>query len=210
MNTLVIIPTHDRTGFVDSAVASVLAQTTRPYDILVTGNVAPSLVAARVRCEITEDSISTRVNRAIENSVCDAFVFLCDDDLLSPLFLEYTEAAMSERNVDIVSTYQQGFGLQQTAWDTEVWGAEIDTCNCIPVTALCKKEAWRRAGGYRDDGVFFDWDFWWRCYRTGATRYTVKERLFMYRYHDSGAGGDTEENRNLFRAQRTALKELKP
>ena len=76
---------------------------------------------------------------------CDAFIILCDDDVLLPTCIEETVARMEESGADIVYTE---FGQEQ-------------------VTSLCRKDMWSRTCGFRSVG-FFDWDFWWSCLEAGA------------------------------------------
>lgn len=178
MKLLVIIPTHDRTEFYDDAIASVERQTRTADKLVVTGNVGPGI--------ITEACLADKLNAAIEASDCDAFSVLCDDDLLDASFLERTSQVMEEKNVDIVYTDCKIIGRRNCLGSAlGEWNQTNIERNTVPlVTSLCRKAAWKRAGGFKDV-PFFDWHFWWCCWHTGATAYWLKEPLFIYREHDT-------------------------
>jgi hypothetical protein len=197
MRVLVVIPTHDRVEFLEEAIASVRAQTRQPDKIVVTGNVGCG--------HVTDTSLATRLNDAIEQSGCDAFVMLSDDDTLAPEFLTKTVVEMESRSVDIVYTDCRVFG-QRHSYGAALgeWDGRIDD-NTVPlVTSLCSVTAWRRAGGHVDV-PYFDWDFWWRCYYTGATAHWLREPLWNYRVHPAQTGG-TDADREFILHRHEELK----
>src|SRR5208282_4888382 len=63
---------------------------------------------------------------------------------------------------------------------------EIINSPFIPVTALCKRKMWEKAGGYAAV-PYFDWDFWWSCIDAGAVAAKTCEPLFLYRRHEGQA-----------------------
>jgi hypothetical protein len=176
MKVLVIVPTHDRTEFVAEAIASVMSQTRPADELVITGNIGPGI--------ITDTDLGDRMNQAIENSDCDAFVMLGDDDTLCHGFLERTVAHMEQTGVDIVYTDCNVFG-DRNCYGAALgeWTKENIDRNTVPlVTSLCTKSAWRRAGGYANVQLF-DWDFWWRCFYSGATASWLRAPLWNYRRH---------------------------
>jgi len=204
---LVVVPVHDRTEFVGEALDSI-AQQTRPADeVIVTGNIAYSEDYLRpfqhsITWTETEDPLHTRVNKAIEQSRCDAFTVLCDDDKIEPTFLERTSRLIERYADDIVYTDLRRFGgashiMQALPWTEE----QIEQTTAPFITSLCTKKRWKIAGGY-EDVPFFDWNFWWKCFHTGATAFHLAEPLFLYREH----GGQHQFQQNL-QANRTVLLE---
>lgn len=182
MRVLVIIPTHDRLDFYEEAIESVMAQTRAADRLVVTGNVGPGI--------ITDAPLAERLNVTIEAATdCDAFVMLSDDDTLHPEFLARTVAAMEREQVDIVYTDCMIFGAQNCqGYALGEWTKENIDRNTVPlVTSLCRKKAWRKVGGFANV-PFFDWDYWWRCFYSGATAYWLREPLWNYRKH---AGQDS-------------------
>jgi GT2 family glycosyltransferase len=173
---LVIVPTHDRLEYLDEALESIAQQTRHPDQVIVTGNVGPGV--------LSDADLATRLNAAIEESDCDAFLILCDDDKLTPDFIEHTVSTMEERGVDIVYTNCYIFGDSECVAEAlGQWKKENLERHTVPlVTSLCRKSAWRAAGGFRNV-QFFDWDFWRRCCDAGATAYWLQAPLFQYRDH---------------------------
>lgn len=178
LEVLVVIPVHDRTNFLFDAVGSVADQTRKADQVIVTGNVGPGI--------ITDAPLAVRVNQAIENSTCDAFILLCDDDALAPTYIEKTVALMASSGADIVYSDQEFFGdLSLPHYGQEnmkPWSDEIDRHNIASLFSLTRKSMWRRVGGWADVPLF-DWDFPWRCYHAGAKTAHVHEKLARYRVH---------------------------
>jgi len=197
MKILAIVPTHDRLEFIPAALASLERQTRPADEVVVTGNVGPGI--------INDKPFSARVNDAIEHSDCDAFFILCDDDLLEPTFIEKTVALMEKTGADIVYTDRREFGSYDFHHATGImrliyatllrihailflrivrakrWTRRNIDRDTVPfVTSLCKKSAWRAAGGF-EEAPFFDWHFWWKCFHAGATAVHLSEPLFLYR-----------------------------
>jgi hypothetical protein len=193
MRVLVVIPTcGDRPEMLAEALESVWGQT-RP----------PDVVSIRERyVDGVDIAIADRVNAAIEESGCDAFLILSDDDKLDPMFIEKTVQTMEETGVDIVYTDCHIFGLNNcTGAALGNWTKENIDRNTVPlITSLCRTSAWLRAGKYFQTW-FFDWDFWWRCFYTGATAYWLRQPLFWWRDHASGA----TRTENLTKSRQMAL-----
>lgn len=196
MKVLVIIPTHDRKEFYHEAIDSVARQTRKADELIVIGNVGPGV--------ITDASLAERLNWAIEQSDCDAFLILCDDDKLEPEYIERTSLGMELTGVDIVYTDCSFFGEREGRGGAlGKWTKQNIDQNTVPlVTSLCSKAAWTRAGGF-EDVAFFDWFFWWKCFYTGATAKWIKEPLFCYREHgtQTGKSQDLEANRRVVLAR---------
>jgi hypothetical protein len=177
---LVIIPTHDRKEFYHEAIGSVARQTRQADELVVIGNVGPGIR--------TEASLAERLNATIENSDCDAFLILADDDRLDEHYIEETVSVMERESVDVVYTDCEIFGDRSGRGNAlGEWNEFNINLNTVPLcTSLCRKSAWKAAGGYVD-AVFYDWDFWWRCFYSGATAFWLKEPLFWWRDHAESA-----------------------
>jgi cellulose synthase/poly-beta-1,6-N-acetylglucosamine synthase-like glycosyltransferase len=192
MKVLVVIPTQGkRPEMLAEAVESVKAQTVPVEYAIVCGHTP----------------VADRLNSAIDKSNCDAFVVLSDDDKLAPDFIEKTLAKLD--GVDIVYTDCVIFGRRNCkAHALGEWTKKNIDQNTVPlITSLCRKSAWEKAGKYADV-PFFDWDFWWRCFYSGATAFWLKEHLWFYRDHE-GQGGNSEdlaENRRIILERHAELK----
>ncbi len=161
MKVLIVVPTHDRTDFLEEALQSISNQTRKADKVVVIGNVVPTYpVDSNVSLIFSQETLATRLNSAIDNTECDAFILLCDDDMLRPEYIERTTRVMESTGADIVYT----------------------EFNNEPVTSLVRKSIWKKAGGYCDIG-FFDWDFYWSCREAGGVSTPLREHLFIYRQH---------------------------
>ncbi len=201
MSVLVVVPTHDRTEFIDDALSSVGRQVLPPDSVVVTGNCGPVMPPAWISVALNQDTFAERINRAIAASHCDRFVLLCDDDALHPEFLSKTVAEMERTGADIVYTDLQRFGGAHHVMGALPWTAEQIELTTVPfITSLCRKSAWQRAGGYADV-PFSDWDFWWRCFHSGSTAVHLPEPLFLYREHP----GQAQYRENLDESRRIIL-----
>jgi hypothetical protein len=180
LKVLVVIPTHDRINFFEQAINSVNAQT-RKAELVITGNVGPQ--------EPSDAPLAERLNTAIRNSGCDAFVVLGDDDLLETTFIEKTAAKMEETGCDIVHTLYSHFGTEECV---------TGSSNHISTTSLCRKTAWEKAGGFVDGIPYWDWDFYWSCIDTGAKKEFIPEPLWKYRI------GEQQESHTETEAEKEA------
>jgi glycosyltransferase involved in cell wall biosynthesis len=176
VRVLVIIPTQGkRPEMLAEAVESIKAQTVPVEYAIVCGH----------------NSVADRLNGALEKSTCDAFVVLSDDDRLAPDFIEKTVEKLD--GVDIVYTDCMIFGRRECkAHALGEWTKQNIDRNTVPlITSLCRKSAWEKAGKFQQTW-FFDWDFWWRCFYTGATAFWLKEHLWFYRDHEE-QGSNSED-----------------
>lgn len=201
MKVLAIIPTNEsavRTfsaAYFKEAVES-LENQTRPADaIYITGNVGSGF--------ISNGCLADRLNDAIEKHPdCDAFFMLSDDDKLDPKFIEKTAGVMERAGVDIVYTDLRIFGNRNNRCRPPGrWNQEDIERNTVPyVTSLCTRRAWEKAGKYVAVPMF-DWDFWWRCFYTGATAAYLPEPLFFYREHSNSSSA----HEDLMRSRQSQL-----
>ena len=168
MRVLVVVPAQLGRPFLSEALESLSRQTRCADEIIVA---------------IGQTPLHERLNDAIDASDCDAFIVLCDDDLLEPTYIEKTVARMEETGAGIVYTDLRHFGTRDAVWIAPPPDPTPDPDpNPLPVTSLCRKSVWAMVGGYRL-GPYFDWDFWWSAINVGATRAKVAEPLFLYRNH---------------------------
>ena len=182
MRVLVVVPAQLGRPFLSEALESLSRQTRRADEIIVA---------------IGQTPLHERLNDAIDASDCDAFIVLCDDDLLEPTYIEKTVARMVETGADVVYTDLRHFGTRDAVWIAPPPDPTPDPDpNPLPVTSLCRKSVWAEIGGYTL-GPYFDWDFWWSAIDAGATLAKVAEPLFLYRNHLGQASiAQTQESIN--------------
>jgi glycosyltransferase involved in cell wall biosynthesis len=192
----IIIPSHTNVKYARSAVESALNQTYKNIEILVMTDM-PELGLEKELSGLLEKiklfsqpnikSID-KFNFLAEKATGEFIVFLCDDDLLDPRFIEKTLFFLDKKKVDIVCTDWKLFQNYDYYDYARKWNdRNFVITNPAHITALFKKDVWEKVGKFHDI-VFFDWDFWWHAYKAGFKAYNLNVPLFSYRIH---AGQDT-------------------
>lgn len=165
----VIIPTmNNRDDLTIESIRSALCQTVPAHEIFIICEQGPL------------NDLITRINYTIQNMTSTHFVWLCDDDLLKPDFIEQTTAHIDGH--DIVYTGMDLFGTSNHIEHARQWGEDIKHDTIPFISSLCSKEMFLKVGGF-DHVVFCDWDFWWKCYEANARAYRLDLPLWSHRQH---------------------------
>lgn len=154
----------ERAGQLGQAVGSVGAQTRPPDRHL-------------VEVTHTREPEATVLNRLIRAAGCDAYLVLCDDDLLLPGCLKLCERALE--GADIAYPYCRVEGRDE-------WSPNTAPFPGLPMTALIRTSLWEKLGGYRpraETGVWADTNFYGRALAAGARTVKLPEELWVYRFH---------------------------
>lgn len=200
----IIIPCHDYGMYVDQAIESALAQeTTFDYEVIVvldrcTDNSAD--VAARYAergvqiITVDHGNLSATRNTGIQHATGEYVACLdADDRIGSPQFLQtLAEALDSDRTLGIAFTSIRVMDADGNLGHLNAWpkGYDFDQQaqrrNQIPSLCLFRKEAWRRAGGFRPHFVYAqDAEFWTLVGAIGyGARHVVYDGWFHYRLHN--------------------------
>jgi glycosyltransferase involved in cell wall biosynthesis len=185
LRILVVVPTHDRAEFLEEALDSLDKQTRKADRVVVIGNVGPRREHEGIEYQPSDAGLQDRLNTVVAESNCDAHILLCDDDMLGPTFIERTVRKMVESKADIVYTDYLIFGDRNVR----------EYSHIVPITNLCTREMWERAGRYAAV-PYFDWDFWWCCADAGLKAVPIHELLWRYRSHPGQDGWqETDEIR---------------
>lgn len=200
----VIIPCHNYGMFVGEAIESVLAQQTKlPFEVIVvldrcTDNSAE--VVARyakrgVKALVVDNgNLSATRNDGIRTASGEYIACLdADDRLGSPLFLQtLSDALDADRTLGIAFTsirIMDGDGNlgHLNAWPKGYdFDAQAQRRNQVPSCCLFRKEAWRRAGGFRPYFIYAqDAEFWTTVGAIGyGAKHVVEDGWFQYRLHN--------------------------
>lgn len=191
----VIIPCYNQGAWVDEAVASVLAQTFRDFEIIVVNDGSTDEATNRLLLEYERPQ--TRVIRTANQGVAMArntaireakgvYILPLDaDDRIAPTYLEKGVAILDrDQEVGIVYSLGELFGSREGHWavpDFSVRG--ILLTNLIFCSALYRKSDWERVGGYNPNmrSGSEDWDFWLSLVELGRGVTRIPEVLFYYR-----------------------------
>jgi glycosyltransferase involved in cell wall biosynthesis len=190
MSASVIIPVHDRTEFIASALQSVYNQTRLFDGVYVIANINLDIEKEignyfefsnfhiyKVKDDV---GLAEKLNLGMSLAQTDFVLPLCDDDLLDPTFLNETSQAMDDFHV--VYTDRRLFGLDNRVVYSGDWNLEdFKRYNPIPFTSLVKRDVWKQLK-FRNI-PFLDWDFWWIACECGFSAYHVPEPLFRLRTH---------------------------
>lgn len=114
------------------------------------------------------------------------------DDVMRPGFLQVCfDALEKDRGLGIAYTRIETRGVGLSPWLAGQfnYGDFIERKNQIPSLCMFRKEAWQRAGGYRQYmHTAEDADLWLRIVTLGYRARKVSEQpLFLYRMHDNSA-----------------------
>ncbi len=119
------------------------------------------------------------------------FVPLDADDRVEPGFVRTLLTALhAAPEASHAYCWTRFFGAARRVWRCESWSLDrLILQNLHPATALVRRSAFDAAGGYRPamEHGYEDWDFWLALAAGGAHGVCVRQPLFCYRQHASGA-----------------------
>lgn len=217
----VIIPCHNYERYVGDAIRSVAAQqTTFNYRIIVVNDgstdnsarVARETIAelgltnAQVISHVNQGVAHTR-NRGIRETDAEYIVCLDADDMIGdPTFLQVCADKLDERrDLGIVYTKLQVIdengvlSQQDSNWpdDEHNYDVHVRGRNQIPTLCMFRREAWARAGGYRQRyAPAEDAELWLRIGAIGYRAELVSNRkMFFYRMHSNSLSSAIREGR---------------
>lgn len=191
----IIIPNH-RDTYLQETLDSVEAQTYKDYEVI--------LLSTK---DVGDIGLSKKVNLGVRRATGEAILVLCDDDTLSPAFLEESVPYLKEH--DIVYTDMMNFGDRNYLEVADEWNERNLKISTVPfITSLVRKEMFNKVGGWEEkEYVYGDWNFWAKCFKAGATAYHIHKPLFNYRKH-AGQGSGTTDNHTLLRENTPRFNDL--
>ncbi len=165
----VIIPSH-RSGYLAEAMSSVFDQTFTDYQLIVGYDRA---------------WYADKFNNLVRAARGEYVVILADDDRLHPHFLEQTILTIREGPYDLVYTDARCFGAAGGTYRALPWSIETFKTTTAPwLSTLVRRSVWERLGGMDCALDYHDWDFWYRCFKDGATAAHLAATLFECRQHE--------------------------
>lgn len=187
MKVSIIITAYNRPILLREAVESAVRQSYRDTEVIVVDASTSPLMQPRsdVKYHWIEDKgISQARNFGAQKASGDAFVFLDDDNYLSPSYAAKT-AALLAPGVGFISTSMRVISAVE---ETYVPGKVMPLNklmyeNQVHSSSLVARGAFEQAGGFKED-VYEDWELWINILKLGYRMETVKELLFHYRSHE--------------------------
>jgi hypothetical protein len=193
----VVIPCYGQAKYLPEAVASVVAQTFRSFEIVVVDDGSPDdtvLVTRRLQrfhrgtpirlVSKQNGGLSSARNAGIAFAKGELILPLDADDSIQPTFLERCVAALDQHpHLSIAYGGQQNFGADDTFHPHHPYDFRTQTLmNTIGVASLFRRVAWEDAGGYAESlDSYEDWDFWIGCGERGHHAIHVPSAVFNYR-----------------------------
>ncbi|MBI5189395.1 MAG: glycosyltransferase family 2 protein [Nitrospirae bacterium] len=199
----VVIPCYNHASYLPEAVASVVAQTFRDFEIIIvndgspddTADVAGALVEkhpdVRIRLLNKKNGgLPAARNSGIEAAAGEYILPLDADDVILPDTLMETVRVLDENPAVGVAYPRMGlFGELPEGADRSVTYltpydfGRLAAGNHVPVCSLFRKKAWKEVGGYKVMKAkgFEDWEFWITLGEAGWYGMPAEKALFMYR-----------------------------
>lgn len=191
----VIMPCYNDGAYIEDAVASVKAQTYPEIELIIIddGSDEPR---TRAILEKLESSGTTLLhtdrqrpagarNAGIAAAAGEYILPLDADDLIEPSYIEKAVRVLDENgDIGVVYCHADLFGEQSGPWKLPEYSLEemlLD--NVVFVTAMFRREDWRRVGGYRTtmEHGMEDYDFWLSILELDRQICQLPEVLFHYR-----------------------------
>jgi hypothetical protein len=194
----VVIPCYNQAQYLPDAVASVLAQTYKNWEVIIVNDGSPddtSEVARRLAAQSPNTSIRlveqrnlglAQARNAGIKSTSGRYILPLDaDDKIAPAMLEKAVSCLeTDPAIAIVYTDALYFGSQNYEQPTMDYDfATLCYQNHLNYCSLFRREAWERVGGYNPNMIwgYEDWDFWIGCGEAGFFARHVAQPLLHYR-----------------------------
>lgn len=173
----VIIPSYNSQEYIEQAIISVLNQTFPYYEVLIIddGSKNKESLERLERIEKLDERIrvihkeneglaATRDFGAKQSSkTCKYLMFLDDDDLLEPTFLECAYWTL-ETNKDAAWAYSDSLGFQgqEYLWNKYFDSEKLKKVNDLISEGFVRKSDFEEVNGYelKEKAVNEDWNFW--------------------------------------------------
>jgi Glycosyl transferase family 2 len=201
----VLIPLHDYEAYIEEACQSALAARDVRLEVVVVDDASNDRGADRVEALLTArpDAVAALVrlpanvgiagarNHAASVARSPLFLFFDADDALLPHGpARLRDALAADRSAAFAYGLLAVEGPEgpRGLLNAEPWNPDLlREGNYINALALVRAEAYRRVGGYRDDGPlelgWEDYDLWLRMAQAGEHGVQVRELVARYRAH---------------------------
>ncbi len=209
----VVVPFYNSGKYIEQTINSVLNQTFPYYEILIIDDGSKDDESLKKLEEVqkldnrikvfhkeNEGLAATRDYGAIKSSdTCKYLMFLDDDDLIEPTFLECAYWTL-ETNKDAAWAYSDsvGFGTREYTWNKYFNSEKLKEENELISEALVRKTDFSLVNGYelREKAVNEDWNFWLKLLAKG--KYPVHMSFYgqWYRRKEAGELQKSRDNKN--------------
>lgn len=186
----IVITNYNYGAFVGKAIESCQNQTVKPYEIIVVDDCSTDdsriildKYEVRKLYQTQNKGVVQCRNWGINESNGDFFINLDADDYLEPTYIEAVLEKQKQTNAEVVFTDMRVFGDVNYEHTYPMFTIdELRKNQCIPsVCALIKRQVFDMSGGFREDTVFDDYEWWLRLAIKYQLRFAqVHQFLFNY------------------------------
>lgn len=195
----IVIPCHGYGRYLPEAIESALEQTYPNVEVVVVNDGSSDDTAEIVRrypvrsVSQAQAGVCVAADRGIAASRGTFVMRLDADDVLEPTYVTETlRALQSHPEVDFAYTDVVHFGAWHARSSVPEFSPEtLAERNYVHVSALMRRAAYERAGGYRPEMSWShceDWDLWLTFAELGMRGVLVPKPLLRYRQHRPGGG----------------------
>lgn len=193
----VIIPCYNCESTIEETIQSVIFQTYKNIEIICVNDGSKDNTLSKLeKITSTNENIiyinqenkgqSKTRNEGAKIAKGEYLFFLDADDKIADSYIEKCVKIIKNNiGVQIVYSLSEYFGSRTGEWklpEFEIKSFLRD--NCIPITALIRKEEFEKANGFDESLTFFeDWELWLKIIINGGKVYRIPETLFFYRKH---------------------------
>lgn len=225
LSVSVVVPCFNSEAFIEDTLASALAQTRAPMEIIVvddgstdrSAEIAARFAVRVVRMEVNR-GLSAALNAGIEAAHGDLIALLDSDDLWEPDHLEivaglldrYPEAAVA---VGAGQLFGEGTGVFYPRFPAgepvDVFREALRTWVLLPTLSVIRRDAIDEAGGYfEDDFLANDFDLMLRISARHPFVCTHRITGHWRRHAGQLSSGQLRQIQSLYRARRRLLPAL--
>ena len=191
----VIIPCYNHGAYLEEAIGSVYAQTSRAWEIIVVNDGSTDPFTLEVLEKLPEQGVTVLEqvnsgpavarNLGISKAQGQYILPLDADDRIAPDYLEKTIAVLgSQPDVGAVYGSVELFGARSGLWDLPDFDERLLLFeNMVIVTALYRRQDFVDIGGYCETmrAGWEDWDFWLSMTQRNKRLVRLQDIVFYYR-----------------------------
>mgnify|MGYP001570963916 CR=1 FL=1 len=207
----ICIPCWNQAKYLPEAIESVLAQTVKPYEIIVISDGSPDETRYVARSydvkyiETTNRGLASARNTGIMNMTGDYFYPLDADDKMLPNCIERVSQVIEGTDADIVAPSFRCFGVNndEVILTPNPTIEDFKVANRIGYFSAIKKEALLEVGGYSTRMIwgYEDYHLWFNLLRAGKNLVTIPDILIMYRTKEQSMIHDAQKHHSELMTQ---------